>query len=70
MNGARDPFGVPEATDADRVVVLPGEAHSLAGSPAAVTRAVGTWLRELSGSVRADRRVIAKVRGRDSGAYY
>jgi uncharacterized protein len=49
LNGARDPFGVPEATDADRVVVLPGEAHSLAGSPAAVTCAVGTWLRESLG---------------------
>ena len=49
VNGARDPFGVPEAADADRVVAVPGEAHSLAGSPAAVTRAVGTWLREALG---------------------
>jgi predicted alpha/beta-hydrolase family hydrolase len=49
VNGARDPFGVPDAADAERVVVLPGEAHSLAGSPAAVTRAVGTWLADVLG---------------------
>jgi predicted alpha/beta-hydrolase family hydrolase len=49
VNGARDPFGVPDAAAADRVVVLPGEAHSLAASPAAVTSAVGTWLREALG---------------------
>jgi uncharacterized protein len=47
MNGSRDPFGVPDSTDADRVVVLPGEAHALSGSPALVAQAVGSWLREV-----------------------
>ena len=29
VNGERDPFGIPGARDADRVVVVPGETHSL-----------------------------------------
>ena len=33
VNGERDPFGIPGARDADRVVVVPGETHSLTGSP-------------------------------------
>jgi predicted alpha/beta-hydrolase family hydrolase len=47
VNGARDPFGVPEPADATRVVVLPGEQHALAGNPGAVAEAVGSWLREV-----------------------
>lgn len=47
VSGARDPFGVPDAADAARVVVLPGQAHALSGSPDAITREVGTWLREV-----------------------
>src|SRR5580698_4999793 len=29
VNGERDPFGIPDAADADHVVVVPGETHSL-----------------------------------------
>jgi uncharacterized protein len=47
VNGSRDPFGVPDSTDATRVVVLAGEAHSLSGDPGAVAQAVGSWLREV-----------------------
>jgi len=47
VNGARDPFGVPEPADATRVVVLPGEQHALSGNPGAVAEAVGSWLREV-----------------------
>lgn len=47
VNGERDPFGVPDARDAARVVVLPGETHALSKDPAAVGAAVGGWLQEL-----------------------
>jgi uncharacterized protein len=45
VNGDRDPFGVPDARDAARVVVLPGETHALSGNPGAVRDAVSAWLR-------------------------
>lgn len=48
VNGDRDPFGVPDAADADEVRVLPGERHELAGNPAAVGEAVEPWLRRWS----------------------
>jgi len=44
VNGERDPFGIPGAKDADRVVVVPGEAHALKGHRAAVLAAVAEWL--------------------------
>ncbi|GAB3482192.1 alpha/beta hydrolase family protein [Nocardiopsis coralliicola] len=46
VNGDRDPFGVPDAGDAETVVVLPGERHDLARDPAAVASAVAGWLAE------------------------
>jgi uncharacterized protein len=50
VNGERDPFGIPDHRDATRVVVLPGETHSLSKNPAAVGVAVGEWLAALLGS--------------------
>lgn len=47
VNGDRDPFGVPDAADVDRLVVLAGEAHALSRQHAAITAAVSTWLREI-----------------------
>jgi predicted alpha/beta-hydrolase family hydrolase len=47
VNGERDPFGVPDAADARRVVVLPGQAHSLSADPGAVRLAVQSWLGEV-----------------------
>ena len=47
INGERDPFGIPDAADASRVVVLPGEAHTLSRNPKAVQAAVAEWLGEL-----------------------
>ena len=44
VNGAADPFGVPEAAGAIRVVVLPGAGHALAGQGGAICRLVGSWL--------------------------
>lgn len=49
INGESDPFGIPAAEDADRLVVLPGETHSLSRHPAAVTAAVASWLASGSG---------------------
>jgi hypothetical protein len=49
INGAADPFGVPEAADGIRVVVLPGAVHSLAGQGGAIRRVVASWLGELAG---------------------
>lgn len=46
VNGARDPFGVPDPADAAHVTVLPGERHELNRDPAAVGRAAEPWLRK------------------------
>src|SRR5579863_8114132 len=44
VNGAADPFGVPEAGGAVRVVVLPGATHALKGQGGAIREVVGSWL--------------------------
>jgi uncharacterized protein len=44
VNGERDPFGIPAAADADRVVVVPGETHALKGHRAVIAAAVADWL--------------------------
>jgi uncharacterized protein len=44
INGDRDPFGVPDAADADDLVVLRGETHALSGQRAAIVSAVAAWL--------------------------
>jgi predicted alpha/beta-hydrolase family hydrolase len=44
VNGERDPFGIPGARDADRVVIVPGETHSLKGHRAVIAGAVADWL--------------------------
>jgi predicted alpha/beta-hydrolase family hydrolase len=49
INGAADPFGVPEEAGAIRVVVLPGAAHALAGQGPAIRQAAGSWLAGLPG---------------------
>jgi predicted alpha/beta-hydrolase family hydrolase len=49
VNGDRDPFGVPDSADASRVVVLPGETHSLSRHPLQVRQAVESWLRDVLG---------------------
>jgi predicted alpha/beta-hydrolase family hydrolase len=47
VNGDRDPFGVPDEADADQVVVLKGETHSLSGHRADIVRVIATWLGKL-----------------------
>ncbi len=44
LNGERDPFGIPGAQDADRVVIVPGETHALKGHRVAIVAAVTEWL--------------------------
>jgi len=44
VNGERDAFGIPDAEDADRVVTVPGETHSLKGHRAVIAGAVAEWL--------------------------
>lgn len=44
VNGERDPFGIPSADDADRVVIVPGETHSLKGHRAQIVAAIAEWL--------------------------
>jgi predicted alpha/beta-hydrolase family hydrolase len=44
ITGERDPFGIPGSQDADQVVVVPGEAHSLRGHRAIIAGAVSDWL--------------------------
>ena len=44
VNGERDPFGIPGRKDADRVVVVTGETHSLKGHRAVIADAVAQWL--------------------------
>ncbi len=45
VSGSRDPFGIPDAADVTRLVVLAGEGHPLSKNPAAVGAAVTAWLR-------------------------
>ncbi|GII58062.1 alpha/beta hydrolase [Planotetraspora thailandica] len=47
INGDRDPFGVPDAADAARLVVLEGEGHDLNREPARVGEVVADWLEGL-----------------------
>ncbi|MBB6346907.1 alpha/beta hydrolase family protein [Nonomuraea muscovyensis] len=47
VNGDRDPFGVPDAADATRLVVLPGEGHDLKKDPARVGQVVAEWITSL-----------------------
>jgi predicted alpha/beta-hydrolase family hydrolase len=44
INGAADPFGIPEPGGAIDVVVLPGATHALARQDGAIRNAVGKWL--------------------------
>jgi uncharacterized protein len=44
VNGERDPFGIPSAADADRVVIVPRETHSLKGHRAEIIAAITEWL--------------------------
>jgi uncharacterized protein len=44
VNGERDPFGIPGTADADRVVVVPGEAHALKGHRAIIVAVIAGWL--------------------------
>ena len=46
INGDRDPFGVPDAADADRLVVLNGETHTLSKQRGAIVSAIASWLSE------------------------
>jgi predicted alpha/beta-hydrolase family hydrolase len=48
INGDRDPFGVPDAADASRLVVLAGETHALSKQRAAIVSAITSWLAGLS----------------------
>ena len=48
LNGDRDPFGIPAASEAIQVIVLNGETHSLSKKPSAVTTAVTEWLADLA----------------------
>jgi uncharacterized protein len=47
VNGDRDPFGIPDGAGVSRVVVLPGETHTLSRHPEKVCQAVRAWLREI-----------------------
>ena len=47
VNGDRDPFGIPDAADAARVVVLAGQTHALSRRPEEIRQAVEAWLREV-----------------------
>ncbi|WP_188196388.1 alpha/beta hydrolase family protein [Nonomuraea sp. SYSU D8015] len=44
VSGDRDPFGIPDAADAARLVVLPGEGHDLKRDPARVGEIVAEWI--------------------------
>ena len=44
VNGDRDPFGIPDAGDADRVVIVRGETHALKAHRPEIIDAVTDWL--------------------------
>ncbi len=47
INGDRDPFGMPDAADAARLVVLAGQTHSLSGRLETITAEVESWLSQI-----------------------
>jgi uncharacterized protein len=47
INGDRDPFGVPDPADAERLVVLAGDTHALSRHPQAIADEVSSWLGEV-----------------------
>ena len=49
INGDRDPFGIPEASGAIQVIVLPGATHALARQGGKIHDAVRSWLPALLG---------------------
>jgi predicted alpha/beta-hydrolase family hydrolase len=49
VNGDRDPFGVPDQTDATCVRVVEGERHDLARTPSVVGAVTAEWLSRWSG---------------------
>ncbi len=48
ISGGRDPFGVPDPADADRLVLLPGETHALSRHPEVIAAAIDSWLRDVA----------------------
>jgi uncharacterized protein len=50
INGARDPFGIPEPDETTSVVILPGETHALSKHPAVIGDAVTAWLLPATGA--------------------
>ncbi len=49
VNGDRDPFGVPDAADATRVHVVPGERHDLGRASPMIGEVAVEWLVRWSG---------------------
>jgi uncharacterized protein len=47
INGERDPFGIPDAADAAKLVILPGQTHSLSGHSQVITTEVESLLNEV-----------------------
>jgi len=69
INGDRDPFGVPDAADTNRLVVLAGQTHALSGAKAAITSEVSSWLAELAiGSVSVSSETGVGKSGRQNPA--
>lgn len=48
VNGANDPFGIPDPADAAEVIVIPGQPHSFRSGFDLITAAVEPWLRRWS----------------------
>jgi predicted alpha/beta-hydrolase family hydrolase len=66
VNGERDPFGVPDAKDADQVVAVLGETHALRGHTADIAAAVTQWLTAALGALAcsgASRGPLAQAAG-------
>ncbi len=55
VSGERDPFGIPDSDDADRLVVVPGETHAMKGHAAVIRNAVTEWLPTVLSSLRGTR---------------
>jgi predicted alpha/beta-hydrolase family hydrolase len=49
INGARDPFGVPDPADAAHVEVIAGQPHSFRSGFTEITETVTPWLRRWAG---------------------
>jgi predicted alpha/beta-hydrolase family hydrolase len=63
VTGERDPFGIPDSGDADRIVIVPRETHALRGHRTEIAAAVAGWLPAVLSRASVSPRPVAASAG-------